>query len=206
MIAAATDEPSVRKVHRDDASIAETQGLPASVEVKESSDSDDGRLRECRRYRTGSPPHSDKTPSVHFSRHYFMLDGREYWTRSPLGRRPHPKAKSTADVKVEKLQHGGDLIIPGATPLSVRSMESDFAMMAGIVVDRVTRPPSDGGMGPEVLYSAENPSHSGVPQASQNSVTIGIPTSSYPITTFITVGSTFHRNPTVHLHLACTST
>jgi hypothetical protein len=78
----ATKEPSVGKVGGDDASVAETQGLPPSADTKDGTDSDEGRLHECGTFPIGSPPRSDETPSVHFFHHYFMVDGRVSWRQS----------------------------------------------------------------------------------------------------------------------------
>jgi hypothetical protein len=69
------EEPSVHKGGGDEASVAESGGLQALLEVINTSESDDGRRIECGRFYTHSPPDSGENSSVHLSRHYFMLDG-----------------------------------------------------------------------------------------------------------------------------------
>jgi hypothetical protein len=74
------EEDSVHRNLGDDASVAETAGDDAAVDDKQRSSSDEGRRLECGKFYTISSPVSNGSPSVHFSRHYFMLDGRIYWS------------------------------------------------------------------------------------------------------------------------------
>jgi hypothetical protein len=72
------EEDSVHGYVGESASVAERGGEILLDKEKDTSDLDSGRRLECGRFYTIASPVSDGSPSVHFSRHYFMLDGRVY--------------------------------------------------------------------------------------------------------------------------------
>lgn len=82
----------------------------------------EGRLWECGRFYTVASPLLDASPSVHLSRHYFMLDNRVYRRRSEPSGTPAVPLRSSVDVKVEKLVHCSEANIqrsPSALPATL---------------------------------------------------------------------------------------
>jgi hypothetical protein len=139
------EEDSVHRNVGDDASMAEIGGELPSEDEKDtySSDSYEGRLRECGRLQTISSPPSNATPSVHLSRHYFMLDGRIYWSRTaPPGRRSSTQ-KPSVDMKLEKLVQCGDARIQDSPSLLPDSADGNPSINMAHYTSATSRHPAE---------------------------------------------------------------
>jgi hypothetical protein len=97
------EEDSVHGHVGENASIADTRVEVPFEDDNDSSDSYEGRLRECGNFYNVCSPLSDASLSVHFSHHYFMLNRQVYWSRSAPFAWVDISHRASVNVKVEKL-------------------------------------------------------------------------------------------------------